>query len=193
MSASSREDKSEDKDVAFYSATVSAWYTTRFEKDKHLLGLSVAAIGVLVTLATAIGATTFCTAIMYIFAVISFLICIVCVLAIFGQNAKYLESLVHDNSTEKDPTLSILDNMAMVSFIFGIVFALLVGLFSSIDKFNTEGKKMNEKIEKVISSEQEMEKKSVNGASNMRPSKPPEKPTGGQGSQSDSSSNADKK
>jgi hypothetical protein len=41
------EDSYKEKDIAFYSATVNAWYTTKFEKDKHLLYLSTAGVGLL--------------------------------------------------------------------------------------------------------------------------------------------------
>ncbi|WDT74288.1 MAG: hypothetical protein MPW16_13610 [Candidatus Manganitrophus sp.] len=55
---SSEENDYKAKELAFYEATVNAWITTKFEKDKHLLTLSLAAIGLLITLLTTVGAAT---------------------------------------------------------------------------------------------------------------------------------------
>ena len=43
------------KAVAFYSAAVQAWVTTRMEKDRALLNLAAGGIGLLVTLLTTVG------------------------------------------------------------------------------------------------------------------------------------------
>jgi hypothetical protein len=166
------DDNYSDKEVAFYSATLSAWYTTKFEKDKHLLSLSSAAIGLLVTLATAIGTSTLCVAAMYALAVFSFLICVMAVLAIFDRNSQYLENLVK-NVNDRDPLLSFLDKLASSSFIFGIIFTLLVGLLSGIESYKKEEHIMAENKEKMVTTNQDTLKKSLDGAAAMRPSKPP--------------------
>ncbi|HEY0924336.1 hypothetical protein [Rheinheimera pacifica] len=183
------DDNYNDKDVAFYSATLSAWYTTKFEKDKHLLSLSSAAIGLLVTLATAIGVSSLCIAVMYALAVLSFLSCVMAVLAIFDRNSKHLEDLVN-NVNDNDPFLSLLDKLASASFIFGIIFTLLVGLLSGIENYKKEESIMTENTEKMVTTNQGTLKKSVDGAAAMRPSKPP---TDNQNSQSEGSSSSEKK
>lgn len=185
------EESYKEKDVAFYSTTLAAWYTTKFEKDKHLLSLSTAGVGLLVTLATAIGVAQMCTAAMYILAVISFLSCILSVLIIFGRNANHLQCLIH-GAEERDSILSLLDKVASSSFVFGVIFTLLVGLFSSIDKFKTQEAIMATDSEKMIDTSTTIVKKSVDGASSMRPSKPPAQPAGGQDRQSDGSGSSKK-
>ena len=45
----------DSKEVAFYGAVVEAWIGTRMEFDKSLLTLSLAGIGVVITLLTAVG------------------------------------------------------------------------------------------------------------------------------------------
>lgn len=40
----------EKKELEFYKAGISAWYTTAFERDKSLLTLSAGGIGLLMTL-----------------------------------------------------------------------------------------------------------------------------------------------
>lgn len=186
------DDNYKEKDVAFYGATLSAWYTTKFEKDKHLLSLSTAAIGLLVTLITAVGTSAVCTMVMYSLAVLSFLICVMSVLTIFGRNAKHLEELVQGTS-DKDAILSALDKLASSSFIFGIIFTLLVGLFSGIENYNKEEIMMANNTEEMVHVNPVTVKKSVDGAASMRPSKPPVEPsTGDQNSQS-GGSDSDKK
>ncbi len=184
------DDSDKEKKVAFYSATVTAWFTTKFEKDKHLLSLSTAGVGLLVTLATAVGVTQVCTAVMYALAVISFLLCILSVLIIFECNANYLEKL-NNGIKERDFTLSLLDRVASSTFVLGIIFTLLIGLFSSIDNFKNQEAVMAQDSEKVIDTSTATERKSVNGAPGMRP-KPPTQPTDGQGSQSSSSDSSKK-
>jgi len=185
------EESYKDKDVAFYSATLTAWYTTKFEKDKHLLSLSTAGIGLLVTLATTVGVTQVCTAAMYVLAVISFLVCILSVLIIFGRNANHLQHLV-SGTEDRDSILSLLDKLASSSFVFGIIFTLLVGLFSSIDKIKIQEAVMAKDSEKMVNTSTTTIERSVDGASAMRPSKPPSKPASDQSSNSSSSDSSKK-
>ena len=186
------EDCYKEKDVAFYSATVNAWYTTKFEKDKHLLSLSTAGVGLLVTLATTVGALTLCIAGMYFFAVFSFLVCILTVITIFGRNADHLKKLIKEVEN-KDPILGLLDKIASTSFIFGIIFTLLVGLFSGIQNFKGQEVGMEKDLKNTVTTSTEREERSVNGAGGMRPSKPNSQSTSsGQNNQS-TDSESDKK
>lgn len=180
-----------EKDVAFYSATVGAWYTTKFEKDKHLLSLASVGIGLLVTLVTTVGVSTVCIAAMYILAVISFLICILTVLTIFSRNADHLQKLVKEVE-DRDTTLSLLDKTASATFIFGIVFTLLVGLFSGIENFKQKEAVMAKDSEKRVNTSKVTLKKSVDGASDMRPTKPPAQPSNGQSEESENSKSGKK-
>jgi hypothetical protein len=156
-----------DKELAFYSSTVNAWYTTRFEKDKHLLSLSSAGIGLLVSLLTAVGTNTLYTAVIYGLALICFLISIVCILGVFSRNSAYLESIVSGNDNN-DVILVILDKTAVISFVLGIIFTLLVGAFSSIEKLTEKENCMSDNIEKVVNQNQEIKKKSLNGATALK-------------------------
>jgi len=183
-------DSYQEKDIAFYSATVNAWYTTRFEKDKHLLSLSSGGIALLVTLATAIGTANGCTAAMYILAVFCFLICISSVLVIFGRNAEHLGKVVRGN-VERDPVLGLLDKTASASFIFGVVFTLLVGVFSGIENFRLKEAIMaKDSDRKTVTGDTEL-RESVDGAGGLRPQKPTTGTSGnGQGGQSGSNDNS---
>ncbi|EKO3608722.1 hypothetical protein M3914_003604 [Vibrio metschnikovii] len=159
----------QQKEVAFYTETLNAWYTTRFEKDKHLLTLSSFGIGLLVTLITAVGASSLTVALMYALAVILFLVCIVSVLMVFSRNSVYLEMIVA-GSDENDKWLTMLDKTSVVSFVCGMLFTLLLGLFSGIDHYKKETASMSDsKIKMVVQNSSNVDKKSINGASAMRP------------------------
>jgi len=168
----------EEKDVAFYSATVNAWYTTKFEKDKHLLSLSSVGIGLLVTLVTAVGVASTCAAAMYVLAVLSFMVCILAVLYIFSRNADHLQRLINEKE-DRDSMLAFMDKTATVSFLSGMVFTLLAGLFSGVESFAQQEVVMTKESDKDINTGKKIVKKSVNGASKMRPAKPADKPFGG--------------
>ena len=51
MSDENKNSLEEQKGVAYYSALVNAWITTRMEKDKQLLTLSAAGIGLIIIFA----------------------------------------------------------------------------------------------------------------------------------------------
>lgn len=124
----------ENKEVAYYAATVDAWLQSKFEKDKQLLTLSVAAIGLLVTLATTVGSNSFYVAIVFLIAISCFLVCLFSVLKIFDENTIYLEKIVSKQEITQDK-LIVLDNRANNSFILGIVFLILTGIFISHEKY----------------------------------------------------------
>jgi hypothetical protein len=160
------------KEISFYEVTLNAWYSTKFEKDKHLLSISSAGIGLLVTLATTTGVANVYSAIVYGMAVLSFLGSILCLLGILGRNASYLESVI-TGKDDSDPLLKPLDRAANSLFILGIIFTLLVGVFSGINKFHYEEEKMSETEKKVVENYQDM-KKSLDGAAALRPQRPAE-------------------
>ena len=163
-------DMQDEKEVEYYAATVNAWYTTKLEKDKHLLSLSSAAIAILVTLATTVGATDHKTVLVYFLAVTSFLVCIICVLSIFDRNSVYLENTINEVNQE-DSVLKVYDKISSSSFILGLIFSLLVGFFSIIDNLRQNGEYMsnNEKQETV--GEKRLHGNSLNGAHKLRPKK----------------------
>jgi hypothetical protein len=167
----------EQKEIAFYSAAVAAWYATKFEKDKQLLNLSAIGIGLLVTLATAIGSDNILSAILYVIAVSCFLCCITTVLAIFDRNAVYLEAIAQDGN-EKDPKLFKLDRISKWSFLLGVVSSLLIGIASEATHFFNMEALMAKESEKMINTSNTTSKKSLDGATAMRPAKPAGQPSG---------------
>ena len=119
------------KEVEFYSATVNAWYGTRFEHDKSLLTLSVAAIGLLVTLASTIGITSHCLLFFYVLALCCFVIYLISLLCVFKRNSKHLEDVVN-GLDDGDKMLEILDKISFGSFISGVICSSIIGILAAI-------------------------------------------------------------
>ena len=117
----------EEKEVEFYSAAVNAWFGTRLEHDRSLLTLSAGGVGLLVTLLSTVGIHSVESLILYIVALISFLICLTVVLCIFKRNAAYLQAVIH-GSNDNDPLLGILDIAAISSFLLGALISSIIGI-----------------------------------------------------------------
>lgn len=63
----------EGKNIAHYSILLSTWIETKMERDKTLVTLSAAAIGLLVTILTTVGVKSLWEIPLFAFAVTSFL------------------------------------------------------------------------------------------------------------------------
>lgn len=164
----------EGKEVAYYSSLVNAWLQMKIEKDKHLLSLSTAGIGLLVTLATAVGVGSIYSASMFLLAVLSFVFCIGIVLYIFEKNAEHLEAVIKSQSSAIQK-LNLLDRVANFLFIIGIIFTLLVGVFSVIDG-EIKGASSMADVQKIVNQNPAEVKKSVDKVENLAPQKPAPKP-----------------
>ena len=131
------EDIDEKKQVAFYTAGVAAWYNTSLEHDKSLFTLSAGGIGLLITLIRTVGVPSAETLVLYIAAMISFLICLVSVLVIFKKNRSHIEQ-VFQGKQDPDHTLTILDNVAIWSFGIAVLFSAVIGISSAISSYTTK-------------------------------------------------------
>lgn len=188
-------DISEAKEVAYYSESLSAWYTTKLEKDKHLLSLSSAAIALLVTLATTVAIHDIKAGVAYCIALVAFLTCIVCVLVVLDKNAEYLKSIVTQSRKVKNQStkLECLDKISSGAFVIGVVFTLLVGLFSALDSYEVKGNVMTDKNKNTeqttsnkIENTSNLKINSLAGAHEMAPSAALDESTSTDSTQSES-------
>lgn len=140
----------QQKELAFYSAVTGAWLDTRFELDRQLLSLSVAAIGVLITLLTTVGSCCIMQSTFYLIALGGFLLCAGAILLIFRLNSAYLESIVkkeNDANKEKEKKLLIrLDKFASAVFIVAIFASIGVGVAKAVLVPSKEGSTMSDKM-----------------------------------------------
>jgi hypothetical protein len=124
----------EGKNVAHYSVLLSGWIETRMERDRTLVALSAAAIGLLVTILTTVGVKTTWMVALYIGAFTGFLLTIVCSIHIYQKNSEKLE---HEIRGIGDPgykaiDLKPFDRLSFVAFLVGVVFAISIGITSAI-------------------------------------------------------------
>ena len=155
------------KEVAFYAATLAAWTSSRMELDRSKLTLSVAGVGLLVTLLTAIGVETRTDLMLFVFAIALFLITIACVLIIFQRNTKYVKELAK-GSTKSDRVLRKLDFFSSISFFIAVIFSIMIGLSQGLASVGTKQEIcMSENKEKAVQSD--TLKKSLEGLGDLKP------------------------
>jgi hypothetical protein len=161
----------EGKNIAHYSVLLGAWIQTKMERDKTLVTLSAAAIGLLVTILTTVGIKSFWEVPFFAVAVVSFLVTIWSSLEIYQLNSKHLEDAIR-GSSEKDPRLEKYDKRSIRAFVVGSVAALIIGLLSA--SFQIQKLKDNSMADKENTSQNAGKqntnlKESVNGISNLNP------------------------
>ena len=161
----------EGKNIAHYSVLLGAWIQTKMERDKTLVTLSAAAIGLLVTILTTVGVKSFWEVPFFAVAVVSFLVTIWSSLAIYQLNSKHLEDAIR-GSSEKDPRLEKYDKRSIRAFIVGSLAALIIGLLSA--SFQVHKPKDNAMADKENTSQNAGKqtttlKESVNGITNLNP------------------------
>jgi hypothetical protein len=131
------------RDRIFYTAMVNAWLNTKLELDKQLLGLSVTAIGLLVTLLRTMGTSS--SQQLYLFAgtLFSFLVTVISVFLILGINAQHIEKTVSNNKLQDNKYLEFLDIIAPISFCAGMVLVVIIGINSAVIH-NFQGENMSQ-------------------------------------------------
>jgi hypothetical protein len=157
----------EGKNIAHYSVLLSAWIQTKMERDKTLVTLSSAAIGLLTTILTTVGVENIWVILFFIIAVCSFIVTIWSSLVIYQLNSKHLEDALK-GSSEADPKLEKYDKL---SFVIGAIAAMLIGASSAFFNLTTkESKKMaNKEQNDSNKSEVVSSNESFNGIGGLNP------------------------
>lgn len=130
----------DSKKAEFYSQGVAAWFNSALEHDKSLLTLSVAGIGVLISLMSA-AIDSVSSLLLYVAAILAFMICLVSVLLIYKRNKKHIVD-VFSGKNEDDSMLEIMDMSASYSFVAGMLLSALLGISSAINTYLDKGKNM---------------------------------------------------
>lgn len=154
------------KTVEFYAAQVNAWFNTKFEHDKSLLTLSAGGIGLLITLLSTTGVRSFESLLLYVLALLSFIVCLGTLLWIFRRNANHLEEVVQGKASS-DPILMLLDNIAISAFLLGVLLSSIVGISTAVNSYLEKEHQMAE--DKTNTSQQSSLRESVKGNCNMSP------------------------
>lgn len=126
-----------EKEIEFYSAAVHAWFGTRQEHDRSLLILSAGGIGLLVTLLSTVAIHSTAIVVLYILALVFFLVCLGTVLSIFKANATYLVAIVNNpDKKAEDKCLGVLDMIAIGSFSVAAALSSVIGIVTVLQRFN---------------------------------------------------------
>lgn len=122
-----------EKHVAFYQTFLSAWTASRMEKDKQVLTLSALAIGLLTTFRSELDDVfAFCV---WLSAGASFVISIVIILLIFGQNSDYIEQIIRDDNQDKkmgvEKSLQRKTLWGFRLFVIGVVLTVFLAIYGT--------------------------------------------------------------
>ena len=153
------------KSVAHYQTLLGAWISVNLERDRNLMTLATAGIGLLVTILVAVGIQSLWVIFLYAGAFVGFLATLVFSFQLYRANAKILSNEI-TNSDHGQPNLRSLDRKAMWSFIVGVGLSISIGVASAIQSFNLEG----DMAEKPTNGEKF--EKSLDGIQELRPNRP---------------------
>lgn len=156
------------KRVEYYAASVNAWFNTSLEHDKSLLTLSAGGIGLLLALLTTVGLSSAEALILYIGAIVSFVVALVAILVIFRRNRTHIEDILSGKSISNDPLLTKLDATALWAFGIGVLFTAIIGIAAAVHSYSTKEKTMANETTKSTGTVSVCD--SFNGASNLQPS-----------------------
>lgn len=153
-----------EKEVAYYSACVNSWFATRMELDKSLLTLSAGGIGILVTVLSTAGLNSIASIILYILALVFFLVCLFVVLWILRENSEYLAKANCGHEPD-EKLLKRLDTIASASFLIAVLFSSVIGISIAVDSFRLQEENMSTKKFGPVTHAQD----SVQGVNRMQP------------------------
>lgn len=113
-----------DKEVAFYGAVVNAWISTRMEFDKSLMAVSLAGIGLIVTLLTTAGVPSALALGIFAAAVLALSVTVGLSLSILHRNGDFLTTLAEGGGSDGDSHSRKLDRWALRCFGVGMLFTV---------------------------------------------------------------------
>jgi hypothetical protein len=161
------EEIDDQKRVEYYAASINAWFNTSLEHDKSLFTLSAGGIGLLITLLTTVGPSSAEALVLYIGAILSFVISLIAVLAVFKRNRTHIEEILSGKGVTTDPLLTKLDSTALFAFGIGVLFTAIIGISAAVNSYSTKEKSMSN--ENTNKTQQVQIKESFSGATNLQP------------------------
>lgn len=157
------------KNVAYYSAMLSAWIQTKMEHDKTLVTISSAAIALLVTLGTVVGVRSACEIAVFMIGIISFIVCIGITLRVYQLNSKLIEQELRDDETKR-PRLKRYDRFAWTMFLVGMVSLGVIGVVAVFNKYQEiRSRDMSNDRARQLIDTTPTEKRSMDGIGQLKP------------------------
>ncbi|OOZ44258.1 hypothetical protein [Solemya velum gill symbiont] len=162
----------EGKNVAHYSVMLSAWIESRMARDKALMTLSAAGVGLIVTILTTVGIKSWIDLALVALSLLGFGSCIWAALRIYQLNTEHIEELIGETQgSEKRVVLEKFDKMSERSFYAGAIFIVLFGISQASVTMRIEDEKMADQDSRVVK-QGEILKKSISGIGGLAPKAP---------------------
>jgi len=121
------------KAVEFYAAGMNAWFTTALEFDKSMFTLSGGGIALLVSLQSSV--TTLPFFILFILAIICFIVTTGLLLAVFQKNKPYIMRVAQGEHSDGS-LLDALDTASKIFFGLAVLLTVVLGIAIAMQKIN---------------------------------------------------------
>ncbi len=164
------------KYIEFNSQAYASFYSTKLEKDKSILTLSVAGLGFLITFTNFAATLDAFTYMVFILAALAYLFCVFNVITIFEKNALYIIEVTteSDKSSNLEVQLRKHDKRAIYSFYFGILLSFVLGISTSVQSLlkgqdMSDNNKTNQTTGAQFINESVVVAESFEGLSKMKP------------------------
>jgi len=166
----------EGKNIQHYSVLLAAWIQTRMERDRALVALSAAAIGLLVTILTTTGVIRWWQLVLYGLAFFGFAVTIWSALSIYQRNSKKIENDIKGSSAPDYQKIDLApyDRAALYGFTLGAIATISVALSSATLAFLANGDLMSPKSQEPETKPAPPPKeiRSLQGLENLAPKAP---------------------
>ena len=162
----------EGKNIAFYAATLQTWLDSRMEKDKTVVTLASAGVGLLVTLLTTAKVAHLWELLLYLVSAGGFLTAIHTTLRIFNLNTTHLERVIRGTESSS-PILDRLDKRAFAAFMIGAGFFVAVAVvaaYSRLENMEMNTMRITDQVQNQTDMRDLTQARSVNGVGNLVPS-----------------------
>jgi hypothetical protein len=167
----------QSQNLEHYKAILSAWVATRLEKDRAILTLSSAAIGLLVTLLAKFGVQSKSEFLLYVLGILVFIVSASLIVLIFHYNSVHLERVARDKE-QSSPMLQILDKSAAVLFVIGLIILFCIDLLSAANSYSNSKREVSMHEKKVVLPSQ-YRTDSFDGIANLKPIAQSQQPVSG--------------
>jgi hypothetical protein len=165
----------EGKNIAHYSVLLQTWIHTRMERDRTVVTLAAAGVGLLVTILTTVGVQARWMIVLYATAFVGFLLTICLSIVIYQKNSVFIEWELRggEGSGGKPVNLKPYDRLSLSGFVVGAAFLAVTGLCSAWITYQLKEEKPVSKSVERPKPQEPQEKKSLDGLQNVRPQPAP--------------------
>ena len=150
----------EEEQKEFRGQLRNAWIQTSLERDKSILTLSFGAIGLLFVIVDQLPIDSKTTLLIFLLAILAFVVSVVSIVWIFQENRSLLESQLKEKE-ENSKLAGFLDKLAVGGFLLGLFFSCILVFQYAMNSYDNNTLKRKEQ---KMSNENESQKKLINGS-----------------------------